>query len=31
MGHKSISQTERYAKLAPVNLIETVQLLEAAE
>jgi site-specific recombinase XerD len=28
MGHKSIAQTERYAKLAPAQLIETVQLLE---
>jgi site-specific recombinase XerD len=28
MGHKSISQTERYAKLAPAQLIETVNLLE---
>lgn len=28
MGHKSIKQTERYAKLAPANLIETVGLLE---
>lgn len=28
MGHKSISQTERYAKLAPTQLIETVALLE---
>lgn len=28
MGHKSISQTERYAKLAPAQLIETVALLE---
>jgi integrase len=31
MGHRSIAQTERYAKLAPTNLIETVRLLEMPE